>query len=174
MGQSSLVRAVEDVLRQGRDLLSTVDTDTFTWKDQQGCGASIGMHYRHVLEHFQCLLEGLATGEINYDHRLRSTELEESVAAAMLATDGLIDRFGALSGETLRGECSVSYSVRTTEDAEEEVRSTLAREVMFCVGHATHHYALLKPLCAKLGVRLPYDFGFAPSTLKHMQSRETR
>ena len=174
MGKCSLVRAVEDVLLQGREFLNTVDAEAFTWKDQQGCGASIGMHYRHVLEHFQCLLDGLASGKINYDHRLRSSELEGSVAVALLATDDLIDRFGAVSEETLRGECSVSYSVGTTEDLEEEVRSTLAREVMSCVGHATHHYALLKPLCAKLGVRLPYEFGVAPSTLKHMQSRETR
>jgi hypothetical protein len=50
------------------------------------------------------------------------------------------------------------------------VRSNLAREVMFCVGHAIHHYAILRILCAGVGVKLPYEFGIAPSTLKHRET----
>jgi hypothetical protein len=50
------------------------------------------------------------------------------------------------------------------------VRSNLAREVMFCVGHAIHHYAILRLLCAGVGVKLPYEFGIAPSTLKHLET----
>lgn len=174
MGQLSLVQAVEDVLKEGRALLSAVDAETFVWKDTEGCGASIGMHYRHVLEHFQCLLEGMENGRINYDHRRRSSELEGSVEAAVLATDSLVEQFRALLPSRLQGECRVTYSVGYAEDREEEAQSTIGREVMFCVGHATHHYALLKPLCAQLGVRVPFEFGVAPSTLKHQQAREAR
>jgi len=54
------------------------------------------------------------------------------------------------------------------------VRSNLAREVMFCVGHAIHHYAILKILCAGIGVKLPYEFGVAPSTLKHLETEAER
>lgn len=172
MGQSSLVQAVEDVLLQGRVLLAAVNAETFIWKDAKGCGASIGMHYRHVLEHFQCLLEGLDAGRINYDQRRRDSELEGSVDTAILATDSLMEQFRALNVETLERECKVIYSVGYGENGAEEVRSTLAREVIFCVGHATHHYALLKPLCAQLGIDVPYEFGVAPSTLKHMHTLE--
>jgi hypothetical protein len=41
---------------------------------------------------------------------------------------------------------------------------------MFCVGHAIHHYAILKLLCASVGVKLPYEFGTAPSTQKHLET----
>jgi hypothetical protein len=50
------------------------------------------------------------------------------------------------------------------------VGSNLAREVMFCVGHAIHHYAILRILCAGVGVKLPHEFGVAPSTLKHLET----
>jgi hypothetical protein len=50
------------------------------------------------------------------------------------------------------------------------VTSNVAREVMFCVGHAIHHYAILKLLCAGAGVELPYEFGVAPSTLRHLEA----
>jgi len=174
MGQPSLILAVEDVLLQGRALLGAVDPEVYTWKDTKGCGASIGMHYRHVLEHFQCLIEGIQTGRIDYDHRLRNSELENSLDAAFLATSNLIDTFRNLPVGVLQRECTVTYSVGYGEDGPEEVRSTLAREVAFCVGHATHHYAILKPLCAQLAVKLPYEFGIAPSTLKHMHMQEAR
>jgi hypothetical protein len=64
----------------------------------------------------------------------------------------------------------VTYSVDYGDGDAEAVYSNLAREVMFCVGHAIHHYALLKLLCAGEGVNLPYEFGVAPSTLKHLEA----
>jgi len=174
MGQLSLISAVEDVLLQGRAMLGAIDPEVYTWKDTKGCGASIGMHYRHVLEHFQCLIEGIQNGRVDYDHRLRSSELESSVDAALFATSNLIETFRDLPVDVLQRECTVNYSVGYGKDGSEEVRSTLAREVAFCVGHATHHYAILKPLCPQLAVKLPYEFGIAPSTLKHLHMQVAR
>ena len=62
------------------------------------------------------------------------------------------------------------YSVGYGETDTEAVKSNLAREVMFCVGHAIHHFAILRLLCAGVGVNLPYEFGVAPSTLKHLEA----
>ena len=174
MSQLSLIRAVEDVLAQGRALLRAVDAEAYVWKDSEGCGASIGMHYRHVLEHFQCLVEGIDYGQINYDSRRRNSELEGSIDAAVLATENLIAAFHSLPADALQRECAVTYTVGYGGSDPEQVRSTLAREVMFSVGHATHHYAILKPLCALLGVRVPFEFGIAPSTLRHLEAQETR
>jgi len=174
MGQPSFILAVEDVLLQGRALLGAIDLEAYAWRDPKSCGASIGMHYRHVLEHFQCLVAGIESGFIDYDARLRSSELETSVEAALLATDNLIHTFGSLPAGALQRECSVTYSVGYGEHGPEEMRSTLMREVAFCVGHAIHHYAILKPLCAQMAVTLPYEFGTAPSTLKHLQTRDRR
>ena len=110
--------------------------------------ASLGAHYRHVLDHFLCLAEGIRTGQVNYDQRRRNPQLESSVTCARLVTEGLIDEFGGLSSEILQRECAVTYSVGYGETEAEAVRSNLAREVMFCVGHAIHHYAILRILCA--------------------------
>ena len=62
----------------------------------------------------------------------------------------------------------MSYRVGYGDGGEEAVPSNVAREIMFCVGHAIHHYAILKLLCAGAGVDLPYEFGIAPSTLTHL------
>jgi hypothetical protein len=166
--------AVKDVLQQGCIFLDCIGAETYS-RPLAGPGegmpaAPLGAHYRHVLDHFLCLAEGIRTGQVNYDQRSRNPQLEKSVARARLVTEDLIDELGSLSRETLERKCAVTYSVVYGETEAEGVSSSLAREVMFCVGHAIHHYAILKLLCVGAGVRLPYEFGMAPSTLKHLET----
>ena len=167
----SLKTAVKDVLQQGCIFLERIGDATYARPMEGEFAASLGTHYRHVLDHFLCLSEGIRTGQVNYDQRRRNLQLEGSVACARLVTEGLIDEFVGLSSEILQRDCAVTYSVGYGETAAEAVRSNLAREVMFCVGHAIHHYAILKILCAGIGVKLPYEFGVAPSTLKHLETK---
>ncbi|HYU47353.1 MAG TPA: hypothetical protein VEK84_14375 [Terriglobales bacterium] len=170
----SLNTAVRDVLQQGCIFLDRIGDETYArlleGPAEEKPAASLGAHYRHVLDHFLCLTEGIRTGQVNYDQRRRNPQLENSVRCARLVTEGLIDELGGLSGEVLGRECMVSYNVSYGESEAEPVCSNFAREVMFCVGHAIHHYALLKLLCAGVGVNLPYEFGVAPSTLKHLEA----
>jgi hypothetical protein len=166
----SLNTAVNDVLQQGCIFLDRIRDQTYARPLEGELAASLGSHYRHVLDHFLCLAEGIRTGQVNYDQRRRNAQLESSVACARLVTEGLIDELGGLSGEILQRDCAVTYSVGYGETEAEAVRSNLAREVTFCVGHAIHHYAILRLLCAGVGMQLPYEFGVAPSTLKHLKT----
>ena len=170
MSIRSLNTAVKDVLQQGRIFLDRIGDDAYARPLEGEFAASLGAHYRHVLDHFLCLAEGIRTGQVNYDQRRRNAQLKNSVARARLVTEGLIDELGSLSRGILQRECAVTYSVGYGEAEAEAVSSNLAREVMFCVGHAIHHYAILKLLCAGVGVKLPYEFGMAPSTLKHLET----
>jgi hypothetical protein len=167
---TDLLNSVESVLQQGVGLLAKVDHELYRRKDSAD-GSSLGAHYRHVLDHFSCVLEGIPTGQINYDQRRRNPEIENSVTAALLATEDLIRRFAVFSTETLRKQCLVIYSVGYGAETDQAVASNVAREVAFCVGHAIHHYAILKLLCAAKAVELPYEFGMAPSTLKHLHAQ---
>jgi hypothetical protein len=162
--------AVRDVLQQGCIFLNRMHDQTYAHPVEGEFAASLGAHYRHVLDHFLCLAEGIRTGQVNYDQRRRNPQLENSVMCARLVTEGLIDEFAGLSREDLQRECAVTYSVGYGETESESVRSNLGREVMFCVGHAIHHYAILRLLCAGVGVKLPHEFGIAPSTLKHLEA----
>ena len=44
------------------------------------------------------------------------------------------------------------------------VQTSLGRELAFVVQHTIHHAALIAVLLDILGVRVPADFGYAPST----------
>lgn len=171
MKPSSLMSAVEDVLQQGCTLLRSVSNETYTRKEDGPHGASLGAHYRHVLDHFFCLLDGLHSGQIDYDERRRSPEIENSEVEALFVTEDLIEKFRNMPSEILQGNCIVIYSVGYGKSEAQAVDSNVAREVMFCVGHAIHHYAILKLLAAGMAVTLPHELGVAPSTLKHLEAQ---
>ena len=170
MAFNALVCSVEGVLLQGCELLRALDIETYRRQIDGPPGASIGAHYRHVLDHFQCLLDGAMAGEINYDRRRRNPQIEKSIAFALLATETLIREFQRLPVAALEQECTVVYTVTYGQGAALPVRSIVAREIMFCVGHAIHHFAFLKLLCAAESLPLPYEFGVAPSTLKYLEA----
>ena len=170
MTTSSLTSSVRDVLEQGLVFLGRLSEEVYARPLAGVFTGSLGAHYRHILEHFLCLREGIRTGEVNYDQRRRDPLLESSFIEARLVTEALMDDFRDLSPDTLQQECLVSYRVGYGGNREEAVPSNVAREIMFCVGHAIHHYAILKLLCAGAGVDLPYEFGIAPSTLKHLET----
>ena len=152
-------------------MLLEVSGEAYTRRAGGPSAASLGAHYRHVLDHFLCLIEGIQSSEVNYDRRGRSPELENSVDAALFATEDLIGKFRALPFEIWQRECIVVYSVGYGDSEAHAVPSNLARELMFSVGHAIHHFAILTLLCASMSVTLPYEFGVAPSTLKHLEAQ---
>ncbi|PYV75606.1 MAG: hypothetical protein DMG96_16740 [Acidobacteria bacterium] len=174
MNRSALISAAEDVLHQGCALLDNVDDESYSRKEEGPWGSSIGAHYRHVLDHFLCLIEGLWDGEINYDHRSRSRDIETSIEAARLATNNMIEALAAIPADVLKQECTVIYSVGYDHKEAQPVGSVVARELMFCVGHAIHHYAIMKLLCSARSVALPCEFGIAPSTLKYQEAQAAR
>src|SRR5512147_1659159 len=107
----SLNVAVRDVLGQGCTFLDRVSDEVYARQLESTFAASLGGHYRHVLDHFLCLTEGIRTGQVNYDERRRNPQLENSVECARLVTEELIEELGGLSREVLQRECIVTYSV---------------------------------------------------------------
>lgn len=170
MDNSRLLDAVTDVLRQGRGFLDHVSPEKYCDPSlMQSPACSLGAHYRHVLDHFQCLLEGVGTGHVNYDRRRRDPLVENSLTRAQEVTETLIQEFRGLRREVLIQTCTMASSVNYSAGDALPVGSTIAREVVFCVGHAIHHYAILKMLCSGSGIVLSDEFGIAPSTLKHLE-----
>ena len=163
----ALARATEDVLRQGLDLLFELNGESFAALAPEPYSASIGQHYRHVLDHFLCLESGVTAGEIDYDNRERNPLMETDLEYARATTNRLIRVFSQYDLELLNRPCIVKYSVGYGNTVPVSLPSVVARELAFCVGHAVHHYAIVRLLCDSVGVEVVPEFGVAPSTLRH-------
>jgi len=165
-----LVVASQDVLLQALGLLFNIWDATYSRMAEAPYGASIGGHYRHILEHFQCLVRSIRSGEINYDARERNPRLETDVTYATIATCDVLRAIKNYTEESLARPCKVVSSVSYGSGVTPVTESNIGRELAYCVGHAIHHYAIIRLICAHLGIEVPEEFGVAPSTLKSRSS----
>ncbi len=126
---------------------------------------TLGRHLRHILDHYQALLEGCGAGRIDYESRERAPGLEREPALALERLSEIRDGLARLTEHS-------STPLQLTYPVEEggvslSLTTSLARELAFLTSHAVHHMALLGLLAQQLGVALPDDFGVHPSTLRH-------
>ncbi|HEY2120668.1 MAG TPA: hypothetical protein VGH37_15875 [Candidatus Acidoferrum sp.] len=166
---SALVLATKEVLQQGLRLLESCG-EKYALAAPAPFDASVGRHFRHVLEHFHCLLQGVNNGEVNYDARKRDARIETEASFAAGATNEVIRQIELWTEVTLAQRCSTVSSLAYHSDSPSFISSNLGRELAYCIGHAIHHFAIIRLLCGHIGVKIPADFGYAPSTLKYQSS----
>ena len=131
----------------------------------------IGGHVRHCLDHVEALLRGAGDGLLDYDRRERGTDVERSRTAA-LETIRRQER-QLLEFTWPSGHRPLRLSVLVSPDAPPSVvLSSLDRELAFALSHTIHHGALIAVMAKLLGVAVPADFGYAPSTLAHGRRAE--
>lgn len=167
MNRSPLIAAVSEVLRQGESLLRTLDDEKYTRKVPSAFNSAIGGHYRHCLDHFQSLLDGLDADEVNYDHRKRDARVENDRDFALAETQRILTACQSIPADFLHCPINVRSKVNYGLDGTPLIASTVGREFMYAVAHAIHHYALIAVMCALIKVQVPAGFGVAPSTLQY-------
>ena len=170
METPELVGAAQDVLLQGLGLLFELGDHTFSRTARAPFNASIGQHYRHILEHFQSLIKGQRSGEVDYDARERNVRIETEVTYASIATCDVLRALKQYTAEALARECKVVNSVGYSTRIPSRFDSYVSRELAYCIGHAIHHYAITRLICHEVGITIPPEFGVAPSTLRHLSS----
>lgn len=164
----SLIRANSAILQQGVDLLLKHSDSSYNQSDKAIYGSSIGGHVRHILDHYKAVIKSVDTGVVDYDNRVRNTDIETDRLAAIKAFEEMIDSLGKL--ESLP-DCSVDVIVASsTKDNGMKTRSSLARELQFLVSHTVHHYALIAISSRVQGLVPAPGFGVAPSTLNYLKT----
>lgn len=157
-----------DCLKQGLDLLDTLEPSVFPRPAPACFNSTIGGHFRHNFDHYTQFVEGLAAQEIDYDSRLRDNLLETDLGYAAGRFRNLVDKLEALDGQDL--DLEVTVKMDSGSDAPDWSRSTIRRELQFLLSHSIHHYALIAVICCANGVATPKSFGVAPSTIRHQQA----
>lgn len=144
--------------------------DVIRWCQEAGTAArfddAIGPHLRHVLEHYEELLDGLDRRVLEYDRRRRDRRVEQEAGFARTRFDLVIERLEALE-EAPPASDELAVMLCGGLEGEEcfVAKSSLARELLFVASHAVHHYAILKPMLAQRGYPVGADFGKAPATI---------
>lgn len=155
-----LFAPVKENLQLLTDLLQQLSTDQYTEPCPALSGASIGKHYRHIIEVFTCLLDGYEEGLVNYNHRPRKQTIETNIEVAF-------QKLERLSEEIEKPNKNISIE---QSPAKEKllIKSTYYREILYNLDHTIHHQALIKIGVSNYDdIFLDENFGVAPSTVHY-------
>lgn len=147
-------------LEQFKEVLSQISDESYAKPCDTLSGASIGQHTRHIIELYQCLLEGYDVSAVFYDKRKRNKQIEQNVHFA-------IDQLQRIQNtiDRPKRKLLLYYGLNGNE---EKIRSNYFREVMYNLEHTIHHQALIKIAINQFSdIIVPESFGVAPSTLQY-------
>lgn len=133
-------------------------------------GSSVGMHVRHILEFYTCLLNTYNSKNVSYDKRKRQLIFEVDPSST-------IEEFGNIHLKLEAIEADLPLTMYSNTDTEPNLNSTiqttLSRELLYTLDHTIHHMALIK---IAIAVNFPKvvlndNFGVAPSTIRFRESQ---
>lgn len=159
-------KQTSQILSQLAELAGQLSNDQYTQSMTVLTDNSVGKHIRHIVEFYQCLLNGISIGEIDYDKRERNLLLEtdinytqEIIKEIVSYTEIVLDNPLKLKISYEGGICSVNTSV--------------FRELAYNIEHTIHHLAIIK-----IGIKthfseisLSKNLGVAYSTIKYQQQQ---
>lgn len=155
-------------LSEIKDLLKGLSQEQYNRKLEILTNASIGQHVRHILEFYQCLFKGEQSKEVNYDARQRDLQLETDIHFASKMIDVLIN-----SLLQVKSDFPVTFiaNYSTIQNQKSElIESSFFRELAYNLEHSVHHQALIKVAITEMQLTslVKETFGFAPSTIRHL------
>ena len=166
-----LLNATRQNLHQLSSLLHQLSDDDFTSKLEILSQSSIGMHMRHIIEFYQCLLAATETGILNYDSRKRNKLLEtnrefcqETIEKIMLQAEDLKPQ------QLLQLQCD--YALTTKEKDSVAIKTSVLRELQYNLEHSVHHMAIIRIGINTVNnpIEIASDFGVAASTIRNKKA----
>jgi hypothetical protein len=154
-------------LRQAVLLIEQLDDRTYRFSPPSLAPHRVGGHMRHILEFYECFLDGLEASHIDYDARKRDEAIEASRTVALSRIQSIIQRLERTPelrrDSILWVRVEDSPAVRLDDSF---MTSSVSREMQVLSSHTIHHFALIAMTLAALGHPADREFGMAPSTLR--------
>jgi uncharacterized damage-inducible protein DinB len=156
--QATLMRLLDEL----EGVLNRLSPSIYTAQPFPAVSGSIGQHVRHILDHIGSVCAAAPPSPLCYDDRVRGTNVEADIDAALRQIRRLTAALPALpSGDDL---WMTMTSALVPGGEPVAVGTTLGRELLFVISHTIHHQALIGLLLSAAGGLVPQGFGLAPST----------
>lgn len=156
---------------QGLGLLADISPARYVQRAPVCFNSAAGGHLRHVIEHYLGFLQGLETGDVDYEARSRDPLIENDPDYAAGQLEAIKRRLAAFASSNDDRPLRVRVETAPAGAATPWSDSTALRELEFLLSHTVHHYALIAVVCRLAGQTVPPDFGMAPSTLRYLKTQ---
>jgi hypothetical protein len=154
------------ILAQGLELLDQINDEMYTRVTPPFFDHSVGSHFRHLLDAYDCFFRGIETGRIDYDRRERDALVERDRVSTMARVESTSSRLRSLSSS------DELVSLEAKQDSSAWTYSAIGRELQFLLSHTVHHFAFIALILRLQGFSPAKEFGVAPSTRSYWSEKE--
>ena len=148
--------------------IALMDADQYAEKLEVLNGSSVGDHFRHIIDFYLCIGNGLEAGLVSYDNRERDILISQCPLYASGKLNDIRETIAVLDPEK---SLLVAQSFSTDKSVPAvKLQTTVGRELMYAYDHAVHHMAIIA-----IGIRVHFSdlqmeegFGLAPSTIRNL------
>ena len=157
-----VIRAINENLQKASELLLSIDQESYIDESIAPYHSSIGSHIRHVLDFFNCIIEGLDANKIDLTSRKRDERISTQIPFAL-------DSILTIQQTLLNfAEVNTDYLVHVTDNLGQgnvTVNYTLESILAHANSHAVHHFATIGYMLHQLNVQHTVTgFGYNPTT----------
>jgi hypothetical protein len=160
---ASLFYSIKDSFTQLTAALNSITDEEYVQPSQNLSNATIGQHTRHIIELYQCLLNGYEQAVVCYDSRKRNAAIETDKDLAKSLLVGI-----AMRSEQPNKDLQLRAVYGDASADELVVHTNYYRELVYNLEHTIHHMALIKVGLKELNKAAVNEaFGVASSTVRH-------
>ena len=157
----SIQKTIEHSFDELKSILLQFDDELYQKELKIISDASVGQHFRHIIEFYTCFTEAQQTNLVCYDERNRTYLWETSIIETLAILNELKSEINSIDMNKI-------IQLRQNYFGESHlIKSTNQRELMYCFDHSVHHFALIKIAIETHfpTIKVPQNFGIASSTI---------
>lgn len=160
-----------EALNQIRSLIDSIES-TSGASENLYASSGIGVHVRHVADHFRALQEGVTSGTVDYNVRRRECALERRSDLGLLEIESLITWLQTAAFNEVPVTVVSEISCLQTETV--QFQSNTNRELLYLINHTIHHAAYAALLARQHGVTPDPGIGNAPATASYLRDSDAK
>ena len=177
MSSQSILADNIQALTSGAEILKRLSREQYNQVSSPYFTASVGKHFRHILDHYLSFISGLSDRHVNYDQRDREARIETDAHCALDTLQQIIATLSTLKTTAnpraiTEQHLYVTLCTSCSTELTEPVASSLQRELVFLQGDTIHHYAIIAAILKFEGVSVDQSFGVAASTQKYLKQMQ--
>ena len=163
-----VVHANVEAIDQGLALIESLTPETYQYRAKPIVASTIGEHFRHILDMYFALIEGLPEQQVDFNRRRRGASVESDLCVAREELQSIRAWLLGLA-ENDDAPINMISEVTLGDTSTVQIRSSLARELIFTSSHAVHHYALIGVIAKMQDVTVDNSLGLAAATATYQR-----
>lgn len=151
-------------LSKSKQLLCSLSNEDLSNHSVSPYYSCIGSHVRHILDFYDCIIEGIDERTIDLTNRKRDERMHSDCNYTLSHVERIIDALKKFDNYRFTQDYKVSDDLGL---GKVEIKYTLGAILAQANSHAIHHYAIINYILDRLGISIIDEtFGFNPTTPK--------